>query len=127
MPAVPDGSGAGGNPLARKGLNPNDLNPNDLNPEEMDRIIMRLFKEVRRQLSQLEGVKDSTGVTSQDRDRNARTLAQLERTMERLTKLEAERSAARKSKAMKYDGNARQALRDQIARIIRIEIEGRGS
>ena len=121
MPTVPEVSGARATARALKGLNPNDIDP-----DEMDRTLMRIFNELTRQLSQMEA-KKAEQLDTTDRERNARILNQLERTMERLVKLEAERSAARKSKAKSSNANAKQALRDKIDRIIRFELKGRAT
>jgi hypothetical protein len=121
MALVPDIPGARQIARALKGLNPNDIDS-----DEMDNVIMRIFVELRRQLSMLEDTK-SDQLESPDRERNARILSHFERTMERLVKLEAERGAARKSKVKNADGNVRKAVRDKIDRIIRFELKGQAS
>jgi hypothetical protein len=93
------------------------LNPNDIDPEELDNVIMRIFVELRRQLSQMEAIKDEK-LQPPERERNARILGHLERTMERLVKVEAERSAARKTKAVTIDGHAVELLETRIDRIL---------
>lgn len=91
-------------PLSTKGLRPFDLNSADL-----DDVVMRIFNELRRQLSQMEE-KRAEELEPADRERHARILASLERTMERLAKVEAGRAAARKSHTGTTDVAAKRAL-----------------
>lgn len=121
MPHVPDAPAAGAG--MRSALVTRGLKPTDINPDEMDDVIMRLFKELRKQLSIMEA-KTAADLESVDRERHARILASLERTMERLVKLEAGRAAARKSKVTANDGSGgRKALEARIDRILAIEFE----
>ena len=111
MPLTPDVS-ARDRALALKGLTKDDIDP-----DEMDKVIMRIFKELRRQLSTMEA-KGKEELEPADRERHARTLANLERTMERLTKLHSERVEARNSKAKKdNDREYKEFLRDLVRRI----------
>jgi len=112
MPIVPQISGARETARALRGLSPDDIDP-----DEMDRTLMRIFNELTRQLAQMEA-KKAEQLDTTDRERNARILASLERTAERLVKLEAERSAARKSKAAIIDGHATEILDARIHRIV---------
>ncbi len=121
MPHVPDAPAAGAG--MRSALVTRGLKPTDINPDEMDDVIMRLFKELRKQLSIMEA-KTAADLEPVDRERHARILASLERTMERLVKLEAGRAAARKSKVTANDGSGgRKALEARIDRILAIEFE----
>lgn len=121
MPHVPDAPAAGAG--MRSALATRGLKPTDINPDEMDDVIMRLFKELRKQLSIMEA-KTAADLEPVDRERHARILASLERTMERLVKLEAGRAAARKSKVTANDGSGgRKALEARIDRILAIEFE----
>ena len=105
-------------PLSTKGLKPTDLNP-----DEMDDVTMRIFRELRKQLSMMES-KKAEELTTGDRERHARNLASLERTMERLAKVEAGRAAARKSRVMTNNENGgRKALEARVDRIIAVAIE----
>jgi len=121
MPTVPDTPAAAVEacpPLTTRGLKPTDINP-----DEMDDVIMRIFKELRKQLSMMEN-KKADDLETVDRERHARILASLERTMERLVKVEAGRAAARKSKVTANDGSGgRKALEARIDRILAIEFE----
>jgi hypothetical protein len=121
MPHVWDNPAAAADacpPLTARGLKPTDINPDD-----MDDVIMRIFKELRKQLSIME-TKTAADLEPVDRERHARILASLERTMERLVKVEAGRAAARKSKVTANDGTGgRKALEARIDRILAIEFE----
>src|SRR3954454_16208655 len=94
MPRVPDAPAADAH--ARLPLSTKGLRPFDLNPDEMDDVTMRIFNELRKQLAMMEN-KKAEQLDTQDRERHARILASLERTMERLAQVEAGRAAARKS------------------------------
>jgi hypothetical protein len=96
MPVSPDHPPAAAH--ARPPLTTRGLKPTDINPDEMDDVIMRIFKELRKQLSIMEA-KTAADLEPADRERHARILASLEHTMERLVKLEAGRAAARKNTA----------------------------
>ena len=102
------------------------LNPEDINSDWLDDRLKRLFNELDRQMKQVE--ESRTGSTdAQGRAANARTLASLERTLERLSRTERERAAQRTSKALTKDGNRRAEIERKISRIIGIEFEGSGS
>jgi hypothetical protein len=107
MPAVPDTPAA--DACARPPLTTRGLRPTDINPDEMDDVVMRIFKELRKQLSMMEA-KKADDLEPVDRERHARILASLERTMERLVQVEAGRAAARKSQASVKDGSRRDLL-----------------
>ena len=112
MPLTSDGARAG---LALPRPPPTLINlaREEINPDAMDDVIMRLFKQVTTQLAQMENAK-AEELTVADRERQARILASLERTLERLNNLEAGRAAARKSQASVKDGNKREALLRKI-------------
>ena len=96
------------------------LQPEDVDSDWLDQMVKRLFNELDRQMKQVEesrtGSTDATG-----RAANARTLASLERTLERISRAERERAAMRNSKALKKDGNIRAEIERKISRIIGIE------
>jgi hypothetical protein len=102
------------------------LNPEDINSDWLDDMVKRLFNELDRQMKQVEesrtGQTDATG-----RAANARTLASLERTLERLSRTERERAVQRTSKALTKDGNRRAEIERKISRIIGIEFDSSGS
>ena len=120
MPLIPD-AGAGTRALALKGITKDDIDPN-----EMDNVIMRIFHELRRQLSMMENEKPEN-LETPDRERHARILSSLERTMERLVRLQSERAEARKSKAANSDDNPRARVRAKIAELIELEFKGENS
>jgi hypothetical protein len=64
---------------------------------------------------------------SADRDRHARILASLERTMERLAQIEAGRAAARKSTASTNNESACDAFKRELSRITTFEFARRGT
>lgn len=121
MPVVPDEPGLCAGPRPHIGLD--DLDPNDINPDWLDNMVKRLFTEVQRQLSQVESFKAETNTAVAEREKNARTLASLEQTLERLNRLDAERSAIRKSKGLKHDGNVRKSLEAKITRFLAVEFQ----
>jgi len=88
-------------PLADGALSLADLRalgvkPQDIDSEWMDDMTKRIFTELKRELSQLENSKPKTEHEKQDaatRALNARTLDSLQRTLERLNRMEAQRNA----------------------------------
>ena len=120
MPTVPDTPAA--DAPARLPLSTAGLRPTDINPDDMDEIIMRIFKELRKQFSQMES-KKADELTTPDRERHARILSNLERTMERLAQVEAGRAAQRQS-AKEQDHDALfEQLHNRISRAVRREIQ----
>ncbi|HSC19434.1 MAG TPA: hypothetical protein VLC74_11010 [Rhizomicrobium sp.] len=111
MPHLPDTPAA--DARARPPLNTRGLKPTDINPEDMDEVTVRIFKELRKQLSMME-TKKAEQLTTADRESHARILASLERTMERLAKVEAGRAAARKNQVSIKDGSRRQLLLSKL-------------
>lgn len=85
------------------------VTPDDVDTKWMDDMVKRLFKELNRQMCQLENLKEGTS-TGPDRAANARTLGSLERTLERLARMEREREALREKKVAKKNDEARAAL-----------------
>jgi hypothetical protein len=95
-----------------------DVTPEDLKSDWMDLMVKRLFAELNRQLCQVESKKDSDMTTAGDRMENARVLASLQQTLERLARMEAQRDLVRKGKNVAKDADARKALErklDQLA------------
>ena len=103
------------------------LKPADIDPDEMDDVIMRLFNELKRQLELIEKAEANDLRDASVREKHARILASLERTMERLAQVEAGRAAARKSTASKQDGTALDALKREISRVAVVEFARHGS
>jgi hypothetical protein len=106
MPRTPDGALAALTP-ARPPPTLVNFGREEINPDAMDDVIMRLFRELNRQLVLLENTKPENIKETSDHERRARILASLERTMERLTTLEAGRAAQRKSQANVKDETKR--------------------
>jgi hypothetical protein len=92
------------------------LKHDDIDSEWLDAMVKRLFNELDRQMKQVEesrtGQTDATGRTA-----NARTLASLQNTMEKLSRMEAERDARRKIKNVTKDADARKELERKLDRI----------
>ena len=124
MPHVPDTPAADAH--ARPPLSTRGLKPTDINPDDMDDVIMRIFNELRKQLSMMEAKKAEQLDTS-EREKHARILASLERTMERLVQVEAGRAAARTSTASNQDGTAVDAFKREISRIVTVEFARRSA
>jgi hypothetical protein len=85
------------------------VKPDDIDSEWLNDMVKRLFKELNRQMCQLEGLKEGSS-TAPERAANARTLGSLERTLERLARMEREREALRQKKVAKKNDEAREAL-----------------
>ena len=82
-------------------------------PGWLDEMVNKLIAELEKQLTVVsETSKD--GSTPVSRAADARTLAALERTLERLSKLERERAAVREKKVAKHDADARAALERRL-------------
>ena len=86
-----------------------DVTPEDIDSEWMNDMVKRLFRELKRQMCQLENLKEGTS-TGPDRAANARTLSSLERTLERLARMERERELLREKKVAKKNDDVRDAL-----------------
>ncbi|HWA30700.1 MAG TPA: hypothetical protein VG867_06365 [Rhizomicrobium sp.] len=94
-----------------------DVTPEDLKSDWMDLMVKRLFAELNRQLCQVESKKDGE-MKPGDRMENARVLASLQQTLEKLARMEAQRDLVRKGKNVAKDRDARKALErklDQLA------------
>lgn len=77
----------------------------------LDTMVDRLIKELERQLEKVE--KGEGRSSSATRAADARTLAALEQTLERLSRLERERAAVR-AKKLTHDANPRAALERRL-------------
>jgi hypothetical protein len=95
-----------------------DITPEDLKSDWMDLMVKRLFAELNRQLCQAESKQDKDMPTAGERLENARVLASLQQTLEKLARMEAQRDLVRKGKNVAKDADARKALErklDQLA------------
>jgi hypothetical protein len=90
-----------------------DVTPEDVKSDWMDLMTKRLFAELNRQLCQVESEKKETP-TSEDRVQNARVLATLQSTMERLARVEAKRNAHRKGKTIATDADLRKSMERKL-------------
>lgn len=85
------------------------------NPGEwMDEMIRRLFLETDKQLKLIEETK-ARDVSEQER--HARTLASLERTLERLARIESERASSERKVTMTYE-EARAAFERRLDKLL---------
>jgi hypothetical protein len=97
------------------------IKPQDINTDWMDEMAKRLFAELKRELSQLENAKPVTEFDKKDastRALNARTLDSLQRTLERLNRMEADRSARAATKGTINATEARKRLEPRILEIV---------
>ena len=88
----------------------------DISSHWIDLMSKRLRRELNKQLCQVENQKAETS-TSTDRRENARVLASLQNTMEKLVRMEAQRDARRKGKNIAKDADARKELERKLDRI----------
>ena len=88
------------------------------NADWWDLLVIRMAKELQKQLSQIESLRAKDTGKSSDRAANARTLDSLQRTMERLMRAEEARAAARERKVMSGDGKARKVLVRRLDKLL---------
>jgi len=87
-----------------------DITLADIESGWMDVMVKRLFKELSRQLAAIENIKYDRGTnqpSAPEREKNARVLAILEHTMERLTRLEKQRLEMHEQKKARTYENTR--------------------
>jgi multidrug resistance efflux pump len=99
------------------------IEPKDIDSEWMDEMVKRLFHELKRQLSQIEAAKPDSDQTvdAQRRATNVRALSGLERTLERLARLEQQRVVARETKVAARNEQARARLIRRINEMLAAE------
>jgi hypothetical protein len=85
----------------------------DADTEWLDIMVTRLQAELQRQLARISDLQNPPN-TAGERASDARTLMALERTLERLAKLERERASVKEQKIAKHDGSARTALERRL-------------
>jgi hypothetical protein len=88
----------------------------DISTHWIDLMSKRLRRELNRQLCQVESQKAETSKPG-DRTENARVLASLQTTMDKLVRMEAQRDARRKGKNVTKDADARKELERKLDRI----------
>ncbi|HVV65988.1 MAG TPA: hypothetical protein VHC42_10990 [Rhizomicrobium sp.] len=93
-----------------------DVGPDDIDSEWMDQMVKRLFKELQKQLARVEATRpeDNDTKQAQVRTANVRTLSAIERTLERLARLEQQRIARRQTKAVASNDDMRARLQHRI-------------
>jgi leucyl-tRNA synthetase len=92
------------------------IGPDDVDSEWMDQMVKRLFKELQRQLARVEATKpeDNDTKTAAVRTANVRTLSAIERTLERLARMEQQRVASRKVRTTARNDELRAQLQHKI-------------
>jgi site-specific recombinase len=83
-----------------------------LDADWLDTMVSKLIAELEKQLNAVGKAKEK-GATAQTRAADARTLAALENTLERLSRLERERAAIRE-KRLTHDASPRAALERRL-------------
>ncbi len=98
--------------------------PNEIPEGWIDQMTKRLLDELNRQLIRMENVKndDFSKTSATERERDARTLAQLERTLERLSRSAAD-SKSRKTITGAIDAD----IHIKLQRKLVPELAGRGA
>jgi len=98
MPLTPDRKVGGA--LTRADIEKAGVKPDDIDPEWLDEMVKRLFRELNRQLLCIENTKaeDTDTKKATMRATHVRTLGAIERTLERLARMEQERIAKRQTK-----------------------------
>jgi hypothetical protein len=85
----------------------------DADPEWLDTMITKLQLELERQLGRVAEAQAKTD-DARERAADAQTLAALERTLEKLAKLERERAAVKEKKIAKHGQGARAELERRL-------------
>lgn len=93
-----------------------DITLEDIKSDWIDLMVKRLFAELNRQMCQAEAQKAEDAKPG-DRTENARVLASLQNTMEKLVRMEAQRDARRKGKNVAKNADARKELERKLDRI----------
>ena len=92
--------------------------PAALDSEWLDEMVKKLQTELQAQLDRVAKASADAGAGDhQARAADARTLASLERTLERLARLERERAVIRETKIQKHDTGARAALERRLDKL----------
>ncbi|HVU22365.1 MAG TPA: hypothetical protein VHE09_16665 [Rhizomicrobium sp.] len=92
------------------------MKPDDIDSEWLDDMVKRLFKELQKQLARVEATKpdDNDTKCAAVRTANVRTLDAIERTLERLVRMESERIASRQTKTAGKNEHLRVQLEYRI-------------
>jgi hypothetical protein len=92
-----------------------EIKPEDIKEQWMGVMTKRLLKELNRQIAAVESIKEDKEMkrpTPEERAHNAKILASLEQTLERLARLEKERVAIFEGRK----GDTRESARSEILR-----------
>jgi phage terminase small subunit len=103
------------------------VKPNDIDPEWLDQMVKRLFKELNRQLACIEATKpeDSDTKKATVRAAHVRTLGAIERTLERLARMEQGRVAKRQTRTVGNNDELRASIQHKIDMLL--TVQGAGS
>ncbi|MGB8601381.1 MAG: hypothetical protein WCD42_04215 [Rhizomicrobium sp.] len=123
--------------LHSRGISANDrADPHiplqDITKKWLNDMVKRVFAELNRQLAQIEACPAPEGVKGEAaRATNARTLASLERTLERLSKLEMQRAEqnhklAAERKVQNKHASAREKLEQRLDRLVAAHTQSAG-
>jgi hypothetical protein len=96
-----------------------ELMPEDIDEEWMDLMVKRLFRELDRQLNAIE--QDKVSDNPAKKAQVARTLASMERSLGRLTRIEMERAAKREQKVTGTNDDKRAILERRLDHLSGIE------
>jgi hypothetical protein len=93
-----------------------DVRPEDIDSEWLDKMVKRLFRELNKQLARVEATRPEDNDTKKAavRATNVRTLSTIERTLERLARMEQERIAHRQTKTVVRNDELRAQLQHKI-------------
>ncbi|HWA03879.1 MAG TPA: hypothetical protein VG819_10155 [Rhizomicrobium sp.] len=122
MPALPKRRTVGA--LTRAEIEAKGVKPDDIDSRWMDDMVKRLFKQLHTQLARIEATKPEDGDTRKAsvRAANIRALDTLERTLERLARMERERTAGRTAR----ETESREQIRARIQHRINLVLAYRG-
>jgi hypothetical protein len=100
----------------------------DVPPGWMDNVVKRMLEQVNRQLIRVEDAKEEEDNTPESRDMNSRALARLQLTMDRLVRLETQRSKSRATtKAIAAHGSALEELKRRLDQLTAARSAGNAS
>jgi hypothetical protein len=118
MTLTPDRKVAGA--LTRADIEAAGVKPDDIDSDWLDKMVKRLFRELNRQLACIESTKPDEGDTKKAsvRAANIRSLGAIERTLERLARMEQERIAKRQTKTAGKNEHLRVQLEYRINSIL---------
>jgi len=105
-----------------------NISAEDIPTGWMDDMVKRMFDELNRQLIRIENTstqesdkKDANGLIDDEpdkREKNARVLARIQTTLERLTRMESERIANRATKTIRKPEEARAEIERKVFGVV---------